>query len=158
MRLIAFVATTILGLCLSVSAFADTYSCNVTMASVSFGTYERTSALTGSGTVYVNCTLTSGQGQTGVPYSLSVSPGQSGTYSVRTLTTSSADSLQYNLYTDSSYSAVWGDGSGGTGVVSGVLTGTSFSRSHAIYGRIPTNQNTRKGSYSDPGIQSTISF
>jgi spore coat protein U-like protein len=154
----SFVAATVLPLCVCKLAMADTYSCDVTVASVSFGAYQRTLTLNGSGTVYVNCRLTSGQGQTGVPYSIAMSTGQSGTYMMRTLSTSSAATLQYNLYTDSSYSSVWGDGSGGTGVVSGVLLGTSFSRTHPIYGRISAIQNTPKGSFSDPAVQATISF
>jgi hypothetical protein len=65
MQLRGFVTTMVLALCTSVSAYADTYSCDVTVASVSFGRYERSSTLTGPGTVYVTCTLTSGLGQEG---------------------------------------------------------------------------------------------
>lgn len=140
------------------SALADTYSCDLAVGSVSFGRYERASALNGTGTVSLSCTLTSGLGQEGTPYSLSMSTGQSGDYAARKLTTGTVNTLEYNLYTNSSYTSVWGDGSGGSAVVSGVLTGTSVSRSHTIHAYIPSYQNTPRGSFSDPTVQVSISF
>lgn len=142
----------------SAAVHADTYSCDLAVGSVSFGRYERAATLTGTGTVSLSCTLTSGLGQEGAPYSLSMSTGQSGDYAARRLTTDTASTLEYNLYTDSSYTTVWGDGSGGTAVVTGILTGASVSRSHTIHARIPSHQNTPKGSFIDPTVQVTLSF
>jgi spore coat protein U-like protein len=47
---------------------------------------------------------------------------------------------------------VWGDGSAGTQIVSGISTGFSTPISLTVYGRIPdsaANQATTPGAYSD---------
>lgn len=152
------IAATALLLLASANAVADTYSCNISVASVSFGRYERANTTTGTGTVTVDCTLISGTGEEGVPYQIALSPDPSGSFGARHLATDTGDILEYNLYTDSGYTTVWGDGSAGTGLISGLLSGPSVNLNIPIFGRIPAGQNTRKGTFVDPGVQATITY
>jgi spore coat protein U-like protein len=58
--------------------------------------------------------------------------------------------LNYNLYLDSAYTQIWGDGTGGTVTKSdniGGLLGSSIS--YTVYGRLPGGQNVPAGVYSD---------
>ena len=66
---------------------------------------------------------------------------------------SGANRLDYDLYTSSAYSSIWGDGSSGSQKISGIVTilllgGTT--RELVVYGRIPGSQTSVKaGVYSD---------
>jgi spore coat protein U-like protein len=60
--------------------------------------------------------------------------------------------LNYNLYTTSARTTVWGDGSSSTGTVSdsyllGLGAGTSTD--YTVWGRIPMQQNVPTGTYND---------
>lgn len=64
---------------------------------------------------------------------------------------SGAYAIEYNLYTDSTRTTLWGDGSAGTSYVSdGYLLGLlTVSRNYPVYGRVPAGQNLPAGVYSD---------
>ncbi|MDD5633165.1 MAG: spore coat U domain-containing protein [Methylococcales bacterium] len=137
-------------------------SCSVSSSGVSFGVYNvfNSADNDSAGTVHVECT---GLLSIGVTYEieLNVGIGSGSSFSSRvmTSTTNSGHHLNYNLYTNSSRTSVWGDGSAGTATVSGgFLVGIgSQSRDHDIFGRIPARQNAYVGSYSDT-ITMTINF
>ena len=130
---------------------AQAANCTISSASgLSFGPYNvfNTSPTTGSGTLTVDSC------STGKPtYTAALSTGISGTYSLRTMT-NGTNTLQYNLYTTSGHTNVWGDGTGSTRTVGG--NGTSSS-TQTIYGNIPAGQDVSAGTYSD-SITLTISF
>jgi spore coat protein U-like protein len=132
-------AIAVLSACALWPARADAAHCTVTTVSVAFGAYDpRAAAATdGVGSVIVSCSGNPGSS------TLSSTTGQSGTYSARVMTAGSY-SLSYNLYTTSSRTTQWGDGSGGTAVLSLNSAGT-----YTIYGRIPALQNVGAGTYSD---------
>lgn len=134
------------GLLLALAAQAASANCTVSAGSVVFGNYDVFSAqpLDGAGTIGIDC-------DPATSYSISLSQG-GGSYSQRELSTGSA-LLGYNLYTGSSRTVVWGDGSGGTDTVGG--SGTTAN--HTIYGRIAAGQNVPAGSYGDTIIV-TVSF
>lgn len=121
-------------------------ACTVTTAGISFGAYDPFSAapLDAAGTLTVDCASA---------FTLTLSPG-TGSYASRTLG-SSAHILNYNLYTDSAHTQVWGDGSSGTSSVGG--SGSATAVDYPVYGRIPAHQNVGAGSYGD-SIVVTISF
>jgi spore coat protein U-like protein len=58
------------------------------------------------------------------------------------LGTASRQTLAYNLYTDASYSRIWGDGTSSTHVQTGI-------GEFIVYGRIPAQQNVKAGLYTD---------
>ena len=62
--------------------------------------------------------------------------------------TSGPNSLDYNLYTDSNRTTVWGDGLSSTATIAG--TGSGINQTATIYGRITAGQTSAPaGSYAD---------
>lgn len=135
-------------------------TCKVSAANLAFGTYTPGSgAITGNSDITVNCTNTTA-------FTVALSAGDSGSYTQRYMenTTTSSDLLDYQLYTTSALTSVWGDGSStdGTSTVTG--TGAGMAPANAItetvYGQIPdtaTNQAAVPGSYQDT-ITVTVSY
>jgi len=120
-------------------------NCNVSATNLAFGSF---SPLTGStvdstGTITVTCNKA-------IPYTIGLSPGGSGTYSPRSMT-NGGNQLAYNLYSDAGYSQVWGNGTGGSSLVSGSIPLRFDFTNHTVYGRIPlsTQRSAVVGSYSD---------
>ena len=133
-------------------------SCTVSSSGVNFGVYNifSTADHDDTGIITVTCT---GLLLIGVSYTIRLSTGGSNSYASRLMSDGAGHSLAYNLYTNSSHTTVWGDGTGGTGTVSavfllGILT---QHRDHDIYGRIFKEQNAYAGSYND-SITITISY
>jgi spore coat protein U-like protein len=119
--------------------------CSVSVVPVSFGGYDSSvpSPLEATGGVDITC-------DSGIPYTLRLDPGQNsgGGFNPRRLgATVSTDTLNYNLYRDSSRVEVWGDGTSSTFVRQGV--GSGAMENLIIYGRIPGGQIVRGGLYTD---------
>lgn len=133
--------------CASIAAQAAG-KCTISTSGLSFGTYDVFSSLSDdtTGTIIVNC-------HSGNSYTLSLSSG-SGTYTSRAMK-SGTHALAYNLFLDATRLTIWGDGSAGTGTVSGVGTGANINT--PVYGRIAAGQNAFVGTYSDV-ITVTITF
>ena len=134
---------------------APAQACTISSAGVAFGAYNprSTSARNGAGTISVACATT-----VTAPV-VTLSAGGSDTYSPRRMT-SGGWMLNYNLYTNSARTIVWGDGTGGS--VSQTLSGGTISGgqrrfSPTVYGRIPALQNVGAGSYGDTIIV-TVTF
>ena len=123
-------------------------NCTVSTSGLNFGTYDVFSSLNDdvTATITVNCTKNKS-------YSIALSSG-SGTFASRTLT-STGGVLAYNLFLDATHLTIWGDGSSGTSIFSGMGTGANIGT--PVYGRIPARQNVRVGSYSDL-ITVTVTF
>lgn len=138
-------------------------TCSASASGVVFGSYtpNQVAALDSSGSVTVSCTkgaldtlpLT-------VSYTIALSRGSSTSYSPRQMK-SGANSLNYNLYQELAAVTMWGDGSGGSARLSGILILPlvlgSASNSHTVYGRIFGAQNAVPGAYSD-SITVTVSY
>jgi spore coat protein U-like protein len=137
--------------------------CTVSATGVNFGAYDPSAVAPSdsTGNVVVLCTHVSG-GATKVKYTVSLSTGSSGTYAARQLR-AGTKRLTYNLFGDSGRSAVWGNGFGGTTVMSGSFTVGPGAGNHQrqatnpIYGRIPAGQSVLDGAYSDT-IVVTLEF
>lgn len=115
-------------------------------------------ATTASGQVSVTCSALVLNAL--VSYTIALSAG-SGTFSTRTMK-NGGNSLNYNIYTDTSYASVWGDGSSSTSLVSGSYTlniGLISPRTDdfATCGKIPAGQTSAVGNYSDT-ITVTVTF
>lgn len=133
------------------SALCIGCSCTTSSTDVAFGVYNALSSSTfdGAGNVRVTC---GGVVSALVSYDIALGKGTSSSFSPRKMA-SGTNQLNYDLYTSSARTIVWGDGTSGTQVVSGsftilLLSGTS--NDHAVYGRIPSGQiSVLPGSYSD---------
>ena len=121
----------------ALAAPAGAATCTVSPQGVSFGAYDTlsTAALEGVGNVNVSCDAP-------VSFTVSLTAG-GGSYDQR-LMTGGAWQLGYNLYTDATRTAVWGDGIG-----SGNVSATGETVDLPIYGRIPARQNIPASAYTD---------
>jgi len=123
---------------------------NVNFAAPFFGDND----LTATSTITVRCTNLTG-------YSIALSAGSSGDFAGREMV-SGTDVLVYNLYTDNTYGAVWGDGLGTTDVVSDVGEGMALANAipHTVFAQLLAADNTGPvgaGAYSDT-IVATITY
>ncbi|OGP49370.1 MAG: hypothetical protein A2Y79_09600 [Deltaproteobacteria bacterium RBG_13_43_22] len=139
----------------TVEAYAAA-DCNFqTVTDVNFGSYDVLSGLNNdsTGSLTVSC---SGQTWTTVTTSIGASPNSGGFNPRQMLQASGTDLLNYNLYTNSTRTTIWGDGTQGTSTVT-----TSIHKNHpwngTIYGRIPPGLNVGIGTYSE-ALVVTINF
>lgn len=135
-------------------------SCGVTTTNVAFGSYSPLAFgnTDSTGSVKVSC---GGVAGLLIPFNIGISAGNSGSYASRRLK-SGANLLAYNLYTDASYTTVWGDGSSASQLVNAGVTldvlGLSPTQNFYVYGRIPGRQLTAvPGAYSDT-ISVTLTY
>lgn len=138
---VAATKQTTMGVSASVAA-----NCLVTAEPLSFGSYDGTVQKSSTSDLTVRCS-------NGTPYTVKLNSGLTGSFSQRLLT-SGSNSLEYNLYTTSAFSSVWGDGTsdtatdGATGA--GLALGSAIT--HTVHGLLPNtdnNQNAPAGNYSD---------
>ena len=129
-------------------------SCSVSTTGITFGVYDPASATdktNNSGTVTITCSTTSRP--TGTTATITLSKGN-GTFAQRVMK-SGTNTLNYNVYTDSAYSVIWGDAGMGSGTSNNSWAGTfdnfsTVSTPFTLYGKIPALQyNVVPGSYSD---------
>lgn len=117
--------------------------CRVAAADLDFGTYDPQASTPRrfNTTLAVSCTRNT-------PYTVALSAGSSADYAQRVVTDGSGV-LRYNLYTDSNFTKIWGDGSSGTQIVSGSGRGPGAPSMKTIYGLLPAAQNVEAGRYQD---------
>lgn len=132
-------------------------SCSIDSAStLAFGNYNPISStpLDQTSSIVVRCT-------NGTPYTLALNGGTTtgGTIAGRLMTTGAVNTLSYQLYTNSGRTTVWGDGTLGSSTVTGTGTGVLVANEQTltVYGRIPINQTSAIGTYSDT-ITATLTF
>lgn len=126
------------------------FTCNVTATGMNFGGYNifAATALDSTATVSVTCNVPPQNPQAPLAVTVSLSTGNSGTFTQRALRSAGPGNLGYNLYTNASFSTIWGDGSGSSSVLSAFVH-RDMPLNATIYGRVPAGQNVRAGSYSD---------
>lgn len=123
---------------------------NLTAGNINFGTYNplASSNTDSTGNIQITCT-------NNTSYSIALSSGGSGSYSSRQLSDGGSNTLNYNLYTSSAHSAVWGDGTANSSTVN--QTGSGSQDTVTVYGRITSGQNVANASYSDT-INVTVTY
>lgn len=136
------------------SAFsASSSSCSVSSTGLAFGIYDTESGNNDdvTGTITVTC------GSSGVNVSVALSAG-SGSYTTRTLKNGTS-AMNYNIYTDTNRSTVWGDGTGSTSTRSGTTSsGNPKKVDLTMYGRVPPNQySVVPGSFTDT-VNITVTY
>ena len=120
-------------------------ACSVNTIAVAFGAYNPNvgSPADATGAVNVTCAPNAA-------YRVRLDPGanSNGVFTQRAmLEPVRGVRIYYNLYLDPALTQLWGDGTGGTQIVSG--NGVGLNQIMRIYGRIPPRQNVSEGSYSD---------
>ena len=116
--------------------------CEVTSNDLAFGTYNPKASSPHQVTTLVRATCTPGS-----TYQVGLNEGTSpgATINQRKMA-SGANALNYQLYSDSARSSIWGN-TQGTDTVTGV--GTGLSQDHTVFGAIPAAQGVPAGDYSD---------
>jgi spore coat protein U-like protein len=121
-------------------------ACGIATTPISFGAYDVFSVipLRSTGTFTVTC-------NEAPPPTVMISVGPSaatGIFNPRQMRSSGGDLLDYNLFTDSAMTQVWGDGlTGGSTLQQKVTKNKPWNA--IIYGNLPAQQNVSVGSYSD---------
>jgi spore coat protein U-like protein len=157
-RIVTVALTVCAVVCAPRPALALLQSCTVAATTVSFGTYNPQSASPNDavGTVTVTCTVI----LVGLleSWTIALSTGGSGTFANRQMS-NGTHHLSYNLYTNSTRTTVWGDGTGGTSVVSDsrLLSIGTNSYSYSVYGGVPVAQDQTPGTYVD-AITVTLNY
>ena len=140
-------------------------SCTVSATPLVFGAYDPLSpgVVDGTSQVTVTCNVNSILGLLGaqvqVNYELALGGGTSGDPSARAM----SSALHYRLYLDAARTVPWGDGSNGTGTITGshimiaVLNPQPASTTYTVYGRVPARQVVPVGSYVD-AITVTLTY
>jgi spore coat protein U-like protein len=125
-------------------------NCNISASNLSFGTAGVLgSALSGTNTLSVACT-------NGDAFRISLNGGGSGNVAARSMQRQGGGgSVNYQLYTDAAHTTPWGDGSAGTGRVTG--TGSGATQLITVYGQVPAQTTPMPGNYSDT-ITATVEF
>jgi spore coat protein U-like protein len=133
---------------LALAARPAAAACTVSGGGISFGSYDGSAAVGGTGSVSFNCGLLTS-------FTIKLGPG-SGTIGQRTMTINGGGSatLNYNLYQDVGHATLWGDGTTGqTQFVLSILGGFSLP----VFGLIPAGQRVTAGGYGD-NVVITIVF
>jgi len=137
---------------LSVSATV-TSDCTVSTTAIAHGVFNSINGAVNNATGALSITCSNGAAWTATA---GVGAGTGASYTTRKMM-SGANLINYNLYTTSGYTTVWGDGvTGGSATITG--TGTGSLQSVTIYSRIPAGQGAAVvGSYSD-SVAVTITY
>jgi spore coat protein U-like protein len=116
--------------------------CEVTATDLAFGTYTAQAGTPLQATTLLRATCTPGSSYN-VGLNEGASPGA--TVNQRKMV-SGAQVLNYQLYSDSARSKIWGNTTG-TDTVTG--TGTGLAQDHTVFGSVPTAQVVPAGDYAD---------
>ena len=130
------------------------FQCSVTTTPVNFGFYDPLSSSDCNSTGGITVTCNAPAQNPAVPVTLSLSAGSSGSFAMRRMASVSGGNLNYNLYSDAAKTTIMGDGSGGSVILSNVISKLA-AWNVTIYGRIQAGQNVVPGVYSD-SITATI--
>jgi spore coat protein U-like protein len=130
----------------------------VSTSGVAFGSFNPLPGQSAdtTGTISVTCT---GVLFTTASYTITIASGL-GTFAARKMV-SGPDSLTYNLYRDSAFTQVWGDGSGSTFTVTDTVTiplTLSITTNYVVYSRIASGQNTAKAHTYNDSLVVTVTY
>ena len=132
-------------------------SCSVNGNAISFGAYVPTAS--GDIKVAADISVTCKAFVLGViSYEIHLGPGVYGSVTDRKMSNGSS-LLSYNIYTNTGRTIIWGNGTGGTGMMSDsylLLLGASRTETVSMYGKLVAGQNVSAGSYSDIIVASVI--
>ena len=130
----------------------------VSTSGVAFGSFNPLPGLSANttGTISVTCT---GLLFSTASYTIAITSGL-GTFAARKMV-SGPDQLTYNLYRDSAFTQVWGDGSGSTFTVSDTVTipvTLSITTNYVVYSRIASGQNAAKAHTYTDSLVVTVTY
>jgi spore coat protein U-like protein len=116
-------------------------ACSISATNLAFGGYNPLSGSTktSSSSIAVTCNATTN-------ITVQLSTGNSGSFAFRYML-NGAEQLSYNIYLDVGMQNIFGDGTSGTSIYTGI--GDVSPIYIPVYGKIPANQNKSIGYYTD---------
>jgi spore coat protein U-like protein len=129
---------------------AQAGSCTISVTGLVFGSYNVFSSApaASTGTISHSCKWQGWEVQQGQTFKITISAGQSGNHTARTMR-NGADALTYNVFMDASATLIWGDGTGGTSDFTGLAKPGNNDDDLTLYGMIPAGQDVSAGTYAD---------
>jgi spore coat protein U-like protein len=117
--------------------------CEIIASNLDFGVYSAQGASPLQGTTLLRATCTPN-----TTYNIGLNEGASpgATVNQRRMAGAAAGTLNYQLYSDSARSSIWGN-TPGTDTVTGV--GTGLSQDHTVFGSVPAAQLVPAEEYAD---------
>ena len=128
--------------------------CSVTASNLAFGVVDPLGGnVDQSTTLSVKCTKNS-------PYTVGLNAGvTTGSTIAARLMANGADTMSYQLYTDSARTTVWGNSATAPTWVSGTGAGMGTAQVLTVYGRVPTGQtNLAVGSFAETTMTVTVTY
>jgi len=127
-----------------VAAAAAEAACTISTTAVSFGSYNvfAASADDATGRITFRCTAPRPP-----LVRIQLDKGGAPSFNPRQMRQGS-QTLNYNLYLDSTRATIWGDGTGGTQTYSQNSPQANRNINVTVYGRIPAGQDVSAGTYS----------
>ncbi|GAB3774242.1 spore coat U domain-containing protein [Ramlibacter monticola] len=118
-------------------------ACDIVATDLNFGAYSAQSGTPLQGTTLLHATCTPNAG-----YQIGLNQGTSpgATVNQRRMVSAPTGVLNYQLYSDSARTRIWGN-TQGTDTVTGV--GNGLSQEHTVYGSVPAAQVVPVGDYAD---------
>lgn len=140
----AILVTTLLAGLLAAPA-SRAAECNFAAGDINFGTYDLLASqpTVTSGSITVICNPAKPR-----LVQVALSTGQSGTFASRQMSAGPGERLLYNIFTDSSFTTIFGDGNGGSRSLTNSLV-KNVPWVITYYGRIPASQDVAAGLYND---------
>jgi spore coat protein U-like protein len=137
-------------------------SCSVNTLPLNFGNYNplTATALDVATTATITCTTTRLTGSEFAVFTSSINKGGAPSFSPRQMRNALNNPLDYNLFTTTARTTIFGDGSAGTSTRFGFGSASRFNPAvitHDIFGRIFASQDVSVGTYSDTLIF-TVTF
>jgi spore coat protein U-like protein len=114
-------------------------ACSASAATLAFGAYTG-AIINAQATFTASCSLSS-------PYTVALGGGSNQTGSQRRMSATGGYFIPYSLYSDSTRTTAWGDGTGLGATVAG--TGTGSAQNFNVYGATGAQSSPHTGSYSD---------
>lgn len=112
-------------------------ACTVAATAMTFTNYNPSSGTANDATSTINVFCT-----TGTAYTLKLNVGTGGgTFATTRLLTDGTNTLNFNLYTTTARSTIWGDGTSSTGTVTGTGLGLLTPSPQTVFGRISAGQD-----------------
>jgi spore coat protein U-like protein len=128
-------------------------ACTISTTAVSFGTYNVFAASPDDATGRITYRCTAPRPPL---VRIQLDKGGAPSFNPRQMRRST-ETLDYNLYRDSTRSTIWGDGTGGTQEYTRNNPPTNQNINVNVFGRIPAGQDVSAGSYSAT-VMATIFF
>lgn len=140
-----------MAIALGAAPMARGVTCTLSVPAMTFPAYTVTADSVTSVNIVLTCTKQTGD--TTLPYAINMTAGSASFTRQMDDNTTATQLLNYNVYTNSTHTSIWGDATAGTVAATGTFdftalaVGASLQATHTAYGKIPANQDLNPDGY-----------